>query len=114
MTSPEIKQAASDKAFANLTMLLIDIEKTSEDIRRGRVGPITIDELHSLHKGLLKDKKYSDIKDLLDNNDNKINRKIIALISEKNERKSKTGKNFCFLKFSAIVIPVHVLPTPVP
>ena len=53
-----------------------------------------------LHKGLLKDKKYSDIKDLLDNNDNKINRKIIALISEKNERKSKTGKNFCFLKFS--------------
>lgn len=57
MTSPEIKQAASDKAFANLTMLLIDIEKTSEDIRRGRVGPITIDELHSLHKGLLKQQK---------------------------------------------------------
>ena len=53
-----------------------------------------------LHKGLLKEKKYSDIKDLLDNNDNKISRKIIALISEKNERKSKTGKKFCFLKFS--------------
>ena len=57
MTSPEIKQAASDKAFAKLTMLLIDIEKSSEDIRRGNVGPITIDELHSLHKGLIKQQK---------------------------------------------------------
>ena len=57
MTSPDINQAARDNAFANLTMLLIDIEKTSEDIRRGRVGPITIEELHSLHKGLLKQQK---------------------------------------------------------
>ncbi len=53
-----------------------------------------------LHKGLLKEKEYSDIGDLFDDNNHKINRKIIASITEKKERKSKTGKNFCFFKFS--------------
>ena len=52
-----IKQCASDKAFAKLTMLMIDIEKSSEDIRAGNIGPITIDELRSLHQGLLKEQK---------------------------------------------------------
>ena len=54
MTTEAIKQAASDKAFAKLTMLAIDIEQSKEDIRKGNTGPITIDELLSLHKGLLK------------------------------------------------------------
>ena len=54
MTTEIIKQAASDKAFAKLTMLAIDIEQSKEDIRKGNTGPITIDELLSLHKGLLK------------------------------------------------------------
>jgi len=35
-------------------MLAIDIEQSKEDIRRGNTGPITMDELLSLHKGLLK------------------------------------------------------------
>ena len=52
-----IKQCASDKAFAKLTMLMIDIEKSSEDIRAGNIGPITIDELRNLHQGLLKEQK---------------------------------------------------------
>ncbi len=37
--------------------LLIDSsspEQSKEDIRKGNTGPITIDELLSLHKGLLK------------------------------------------------------------
>lgn len=54
MTTETIKQAASDKAFAKLTMLAIDIEQSKEDIRKGNTGPITIDELLILHKGLLK------------------------------------------------------------
>ncbi len=54
MITETIKQAASDKAFAKLTMLAIDIEQSKEDIRKGNTGPITMDELLSLHKGLLK------------------------------------------------------------
>ena len=57
-----------------------------------------------LHKSLLKEKKYLDISELHDSNsNNKISKpsiKIIGLISEKNERNSKTGKKFCFLKLS--------------
>ena len=53
-----------------------------------------------LHKSLLKEKKYLDISELYDSNsNNKISKpsiKIIGLISEKNERNSKTGKSFVF------------------
>lgn len=52
-----IKQCASDKAFAKLSMLIIDIERSKEDIRSGNIGPITIDELQILHQGLLKEQK---------------------------------------------------------
>ena len=57
-----------------------------------------------LHKSLLKAQQYSDISELFDNNyNNKVSKpsiKIIALISEKKDRNSKTGKKFCFLKLS--------------
>jgi len=54
MITETIKQAASDKAFAKITMLAIDIEQSKQDIRNGNIGAITMEELLSLHKGLIK------------------------------------------------------------
>tara|TARA_R100001460_G_scaffold63702_1_gene103880 strand:+ start:209 stop:427 length:219 start_codon:yes stop_codon:yes gene_type:complete len=54
MTTEVIKEAARDKAFANITTLEFQIKDTAEDIRFGRIGAITMEELLSLHKGLIK------------------------------------------------------------
>ena len=55
-----------------------------------------------LYKSLFKEKEHADVRKLVDNlekNDNS-SKKIIALISEKKVRNTKTGKQFCFLKLS--------------
>jgi len=46
MTKQELQQRASDKAFAKMTMLLIDIHENKEDIRSKNYGGITLDEMN--------------------------------------------------------------------
>ena len=46
MTKQELKQRASDKAFAKMTMLLIDIEQNKQDIRSKNYGGVTLDEMN--------------------------------------------------------------------
>lgn len=46
MTKQELKQRSSDKAFAKMTMLLIDIEQNKEDIRSKNYGGVTLDEMN--------------------------------------------------------------------
>ena len=43
-----IHDRASDKAFAKMTMLLIDIEQNKEDIRSHNYGGLTLDEMNIL------------------------------------------------------------------
>ena len=57
MTTEVIKEAARDKAFANITTLEFQIKDTAEDIRFGRIGAITMEELVNLHKGLIKQQR---------------------------------------------------------
>ena len=46
MNKKELQQRASDKAFAKMTMLLIDIEHNKEDIRSKNYGGVTLDEMN--------------------------------------------------------------------
>jgi len=46
LTDKELKQRASDKAFAKMSMLLITIEQNKEDIRTGNYGGITSHEMN--------------------------------------------------------------------
>jgi len=46
MTDKELQQRASDKAFAKMTMLLIDIDQNKEDIRSKNYGGVTLDEMN--------------------------------------------------------------------
>lgn len=46
MTKQELQQRARDKAFAKMTMLLIDIEQNKEDIRSKNYGGVTLDEMN--------------------------------------------------------------------
>ena len=45
MITNAVHQSASDKAFAKITMLLIDIEQNKEDIRTGNYGGVTSTEM---------------------------------------------------------------------
>lgn len=51
MNKKEIQQRASDKAFAKMTMLLIDIEQNKEDIRSKNYGGVTLDEMNIVLNG---------------------------------------------------------------
>lgn len=57
MVTKAIKEAARNKAFAKLTTLKFEIRETAEDIRFGKIGAITIEELMSLHQGLIKQQR---------------------------------------------------------
>ena len=48
MNRYELKDRASDKAFAKYTMLRIDIEQLEDDIKHNNTGPISLDELSTL------------------------------------------------------------------
>ena len=48
MITNTVHQSASDKAFAKITMLLIDIEQNKEDIRSHNYGGLTLDEMNIL------------------------------------------------------------------
>ena len=46
MTKQELKQRASDKAFAKMTMLLLTIEQNKQDLRTGNYGGVTSTEMN--------------------------------------------------------------------
>ena len=46
MNKKDIQQRASDKAFAKITMLNIDIEQTKKDIKAKYYGGVTLDEMN--------------------------------------------------------------------
>ena len=48
MTKYEIQDRASNKAFAKISMLKIEIDQLSYDIKHKLTGPITINELELL------------------------------------------------------------------
>jgi len=47
----ELQNRASDKAFAKITMLKIDLKHLEEDIKLNNTGPISMQELELLLKG---------------------------------------------------------------
>ena len=51
MNRYELKDRASDKAFAKYTMLRIDIEQLEDDIKHNNTGPISVDELELVLNG---------------------------------------------------------------
>jgi hypothetical protein len=52
-----IHQKASDRAFAKLTMLLLEKERIEQDLRKRNTGGLTLEEFKSLHKGHLQEIK---------------------------------------------------------
>ena len=50
MNKQEIKDLASDKAFAKLTTLDFEAQDLRDDIRKGIIGPITIEELIKIYQ----------------------------------------------------------------
>ena len=57
MINQEIKDLASDKAFAKLTTLDFEAQDLRDEIRTGSVGPITIEELIKIYQGTKKEIK---------------------------------------------------------
>jgi hypothetical protein len=55
MTRHEIQDRASDKAFAKISMLKIEIDQLSYDIKHKLTGPITMNELELLLSGTEKE-----------------------------------------------------------
>ena len=55
MTKYELQDRASDKAFAKVSMLKIEIEQISYDIKHKLTGPITMNELELLLSGTNKE-----------------------------------------------------------
>jgi len=55
MTKYELQDRASDKAFAKVSMLKIEIEQISYDIKHKLTGPITMSELELLLSGTNKE-----------------------------------------------------------
>ena len=55
MTRYELQDRASDKAFAKISMLKIEIDQLSYDIKHKLTGPITMNELELLLSGTKKE-----------------------------------------------------------
>jgi len=55
MTKYEIQDRASNKAFAKISMLKIEIDQLSYDIKHKLTGPITMNELELLLSGTEKE-----------------------------------------------------------
>ena len=51
MSSQELQERASNKAFAKITMLDFEIADLASDLKAGRTGGITYDELSSILAG---------------------------------------------------------------
>ena len=50
-TLADIKNRASNKAFAKVTILTLDIETYEEDLRTGNIGGVTYEEFEQVVKG---------------------------------------------------------------
>ncbi len=53
-TLADIKNRASNKAFAKVTILTLDIEMYEEDLRTGNIGGITYEEFEQVLEGYKK------------------------------------------------------------
>ena len=56
-----IHQKASDRAFAKLTMLLLEKERIEQDLRKRNTGGLTLEEFKSLHEGHLQEIKNMEL-----------------------------------------------------
>ena len=54
LTLADIKNRASNKAFAKVTILTLDIETYEEDLRTGNIGGITYEEFEQVLEGYKK------------------------------------------------------------
>ena len=57
MIDQDIKEAASNKAFAKITTLGFEIQDLKRDLKSGNIGPITIEEMELLITGTEKELK---------------------------------------------------------
>jgi hypothetical protein len=55
MIDQDIKESASNKAFAKLTTLDFEAQDLRKDIRTGNIGPITEEELIKIYQGTKKE-----------------------------------------------------------
>jgi len=51
LTLADIKNRASNKAFAKVTILTLDIETYEEDLRTGNIGGVTYEEFEQVLEG---------------------------------------------------------------
>lgn len=64
-----IHQRASDRAFAKLTMLLLEKERIEQDLRKRTTGGLTLEEFKSLYEGHLQEIKiWNYIANLIEKN----------------------------------------------
>ena len=54
-TLADIKNRASNKAFAKVTILTLDIETYKEDLRTGNTGSVTYEEFEQVLEGYKKE-----------------------------------------------------------
>jgi hypothetical protein len=57
MNKTELLERASDKAFSQITMNTIDVNRIKDEIKRNELGALTVDQMESmlnLHKTELK------------------------------------------------------------
>ena len=69
MSSQELQERARNKAFAKLTMLEFEIADLASDLKAGRTGGITYDELSSILVGTKVEREvWSYIMELIEKN----------------------------------------------
>lgn len=54
-TLADIKNRASNKAFAKVTILTLDIETYEQDLREGNIGGVTYEEFEQVLEGYKKE-----------------------------------------------------------
>ena len=54
-TLADVKNRASNKAFAKVTILTLDIETYKEDLRTGNIGSVTYEEFEQVLEGYKKE-----------------------------------------------------------
>jgi len=54
-TLADIKNRASNKAFAKVTILTLDIETYKEDLKTGKIGSVTYEEFEQVLEGYKKE-----------------------------------------------------------
>ncbi len=54
-TLADIKNRASNKAFAKVTILTLDIETYKEDLKTGNIGSVTYEEFEQVLEGYKKE-----------------------------------------------------------